>query len=150
LTVTDRRKNILENLKSRFGNAGIKKYKLMIADLEKPTVAIDESFDIIIADVPCTGSGTWTRTPEQLHFFKQNEIEKYVSLQRKIIENALPQLKNNGRLLYITCSVFKNENEENVIFFREKYELDLLKKEYLKGYEMQADTLFVALFKKNR
>ena len=150
LTVTDRRKNILENLKSRFGNAGIKKYRLINADLEKSSAEIDESFDIIIADVPCTGSGTWTRTPEQLHFFKQNEIEKYVSLQRKIIENTLPHLKNNGRLLYITCSVFKKENEENVTFFQEKYELDLLKKEYLKGYEMQADTLFVALFKKNR
>ncbi len=148
LTVTDKRKNILENLKSRFGNAGIKKYRLMNVDLEKSIGEIAESFDIIIADVPCTGSGTWARTPEQLHFFKQNEIGKYVSLQRKIIENTLPHLKNNGHLLYITCSVFKKENEENVTFFQEKYKLDLLKKEYLKGYEMQADTLFAALFKK--
>ena len=110
---------------------------------------MNESFDIIIADVPCTGSGTWARTPEQLHFFKNNEIEKYALLQRRIVGNALPHLKTNGHLLYITCSVFKKESEENVSFFKEKYNLNLIKSEYLKGYEMQADTLFVALFTKS-
>jgi 16S rRNA (cytosine967-C5)-methyltransferase len=149
LTVSDRRKNILENLRLRFSKAGIAKYKLVAADLEKSAVEIQDLFDIIIADIPCTGSGTWARTPEQLRFFKKNEIEKYALLQRKIIENALDHLKSNGHLLYITCSVFKKENEENVVFFQEKYKLNLLKVEYLRGYEMQADTLFVALFKKS-
>ncbi|HEX7457933.1 MAG TPA: methyltransferase domain-containing protein, partial [Ginsengibacter sp.] len=150
LTVSDRRKNILENLRLRFSKAGMAKYKLVAADLEKPSVEIQDLFDIIIADIPCTGSGTWARTPEQLRFFKKNEIEKYALLQRKIIENALDHLKSNGHLLYITCSVFKKENEENVVFFQEKYKLNLLKVEYLRGYEMQADTLFVALFKKSK
>ncbi|KAA9039268.1 Fmu (Sun) domain-containing protein [Ginsengibacter hankyongi] len=146
ITVSDKRKSILENLKVRFEEAGIKNYNPAPADLEKSFHEIDQSFDIIIADVPCSGSGTWARTPEQLHFFKKDEIKKYALLQRKIVENALPHLKNNGHLLYVTCSVFKKENEENVILFQEKYKLNLLKLEYLKGYEMQADTMFVALF----
>ena len=87
--------------------------------------------------------------PNRLHFFKNNEIEQYALLQRRIIDNALPHLKTNGYLLYITCSVFKKENEENVAFFKEKYKMNLIKSEYLKGYEMQADTLFVALFTKS-
>jgi len=149
LTVSDRRKNILENLRMRFSAAGIKEYKLISADLEKSSVDMPESFDLILADVPCTGSGTWARTPERLHFFKESEIEQYALLQRKIIDNALPYLKTNGHLLYITCSVFKKENEENVAFFKEKYKMNLIKSEYLKGYEMQADTLFVALFTKS-
>jgi 16S rRNA (cytosine967-C5)-methyltransferase len=149
LTVSDRRKSILENLKLRFEKTGIKKYKLAAIDLEKSNIINDEYFDIIIADVPCTGSGTWARTPEQLIFFKKKEIEKYVLLQRKIVESILTQLKSNGYLLYITCSVFRKENEENIAFFQEKYKLNLLGSEYLKGYEMQADTLFVALFGKS-
>ncbi len=149
LTVSDTRKVILENLKLRFSAAGIKDYKLFFADLEKSPVKMTGLFDIIIADVPCTGSGTWARTPELLHFFKNNEIEKYTSLQRRIIHNALPHLKTNGYLLYITCSVFKKENEENVAFFKEKYKMNLLKAEYLDGYEMQADTLFVGLLTKS-
>lgn len=148
LTVSDRRKSILENLTMRFRTAGIKAYRLISAELEKSSLKMSESFDIIIADVPCSGSGTWARTPEQLHFFKNNEIEKYASLQRRIIDNALPHLKTSGHLLYITCSVFKKENEENVAFFKEKHKMNLLNVEYLKGYEMQADTLFVALFTK--
>ena len=103
-------------------------------------------FDLIIADVPCTGSGTWPRTPEQLTFFHKKEIGSYAVLQRKIVENAVPHLAANGYFLYVTCSVFKKENEENVAFIQQKFQLKLLSMEYLKGYEMQADTLFVALF----
>ncbi|MGH2565376.1 MAG: Fmu (Sun) domain-containing protein, partial [Ginsengibacter sp.] len=148
LTVSDIRKNILENLVQRFKKAGITEYKLIAADLEKESVKISELFDIIIADVPCTGSGTWARKPECLMFFKKNELEKYAMLQRKIVGSVLPDLRNGGHLLYITCSVFKKENEKNVAFFCDEYQLHLLKEQYLKGYEMHADTLFVALFAK--
>jgi 16S rRNA (cytosine967-C5)-methyltransferase len=148
LTVSDKRKSILENLRLRLKKAGIKNYELILADLEKPVTIAGSGFDLIIADVPCSGSGTWSRTPEQLTFFNRNEIDKYQSLQKKIVENALPHLKNNGHLLYITCSVFKKENEDNVTFIQDKFQLKLLDMQYLKGYEMRADTLFVALFKK--
>jgi 16S rRNA (cytosine967-C5)-methyltransferase len=150
LTVSDSRKSILENLKARFDKAGVTKYKVVPADLEKGSNEMPGLFDIIIADVPCTGSGTWARTPEQLSFFKKKEIEKYASLQRKIVENVSANLKSDGHLLYVTCSVFKKENEENVAIFHDEYQLDLLQQQYLKGYEMQADTLFVALFKKRK
>ncbi len=147
LTVSDKRKNILENLHKRFAKAGIKNYKPFVLDLSLP-VSLEDAFDFIIADVPCSGSGTWARTPEQLTFFRKNEIEKYASLQKKIIKNTVMNLKQDGYYLYITCSVFKKENEENVAFIREKFQLNLLKMEYLKGYEMQADTLFAALLRK--
>ena len=148
LTVSDKRKNILENLKLRFSKAGITNYKFVAADLQQPTSGIQFPFDLIIADVPCTGSGTWSGTPEQLTFFHKKDIDKYADLQKKIIENAFSHLKHGGHLLYITCSVFKKENEENVAFIQQKFQLNLSRMEYLKGYEMQADTLFVALFRK--
>jgi 16S rRNA (cytosine967-C5)-methyltransferase len=150
LTVSDKRKNILENLRLRFNKAGITNYKLVLADLQLPSASgfLADPFDLIIADMPCTGSGTWSRTPEQLTFFRKKNIDTYVALQRKIIENAVLHLEAHGYFLYITCSVFKKENEENVVFIQQKFQLNLLGMEYLKGYEMQADTLFVALFRK--
>lgn len=150
LTVSDTRKNILQNLQLRFQRAGIVNYTSFIADLAAtlPVEKVKKPFDVIIADVPCSGSGTWARTPEQLLFFDPKEIKRYAKLQQKIVMNVAGYLKSNGFLLYITCSVFKNENEENVSFFEEKTGLQLIKSQYLKGYEMQADTLFVALFKK--
>lgn len=149
LTVSDRRKNILQNLQLRFEKAGIKNYTSFTADLSvfKPLKEIRKSFDIIIADVPCSGSGTWARTPEQLSFFNKREIIRYAQLQQKIVVNTLPYLKENGFLLYVTCSVFKKENEENVSLIQQETGLQLIKSEYLKGYEIQADTLFVTLFK---
>lgn len=148
LTVSDKRKSILQNLRIRFERAGIKDYKLILANLERPAMEVKGPFDLIIADVPCSGSGTWSRTPEQLTFFKHEEIEKYSSLQKKIIENVFLQLKAGGLLLYITCSVFAKENEQNVAFIQTTLPLKLLGTEYLKGYEIGADTLFVALFRK--
>jgi 16S rRNA (cytosine967-C5)-methyltransferase len=150
ITVSDTRKNILQNLQFRFQRAGIVNYTSFIADLTatEPAKKIEKTFDVVIADVPCSGSGTWARTPEQLLFFDPKEIKRYAKLQQEIVMNGAGYLKSNGFLLYITCSVFKNENEENVSFFVEKTGLQLIKSQYLKGYEMQADTLFVALFKK--
>lgn len=150
ITVSDTRKNILESLKKRFEKAGIRNYHSFIADLSVPgnlEKIIKKSFDLIIADVPCSGSGTWSRTPEQLNFFSEKSIQAYSLLQKKIVRNAVKFLNKDGYLLFITCSVFKKENEENVNFIQKDLNLELIKSEYLKGYEIQADTMFVALFK---
>ncbi|MDP4285014.1 MAG: Fmu (Sun) domain-containing protein [Bacteroidota bacterium] len=150
LTVSDSRKNILENLKFRFAKAGIKNYNSFVADLSVH-IHLDEfkmNTDFIIADLPCSGSGTWARTPEQLHFFSKKSVKKYAILQQKIVTNAIQYLNAGGYFLYITCSVFKKENEENVEFIQKNLNLELIDSRYLEGYEMQADTLFAALFRK--
>ena len=150
LTVSDTRKNILENLKKRFTKAGIKNYHSFVSDLSisRRQQTILEKQDLIIADVPCSGSGTWARTPEQLYFFTKKKIDDYAILQQKIVSNAIKVLNENGYLLYITCSVFKKENEDNIDFIQKNLNLQLIKSEYLQGDKMQADTLFAALFKK--
>lgn len=146
LTVSDVRESILVNLQKRFQRAGIKKYNRFVADISSSKFSLSKKFDVIICDAPCSGSGTWSRTPEQLTLFKKEEIDRYASLQKKIVTNASKALKKNGLLLYITCSVFKKENEEVVQYIRENLSLQLISMQYLKGYEHKADTLFVALF----
>jgi 16S rRNA (cytosine967-C5)-methyltransferase len=149
LTVSDVRESILFNLKQRFKEAGIKNYQTFISDLsavncQLPTV----NFDLIIADVPCSGSGTWSRTPEQLYFFDGKDIQRYSNLQKKIISNVVNKIKLGGYLLYITCSVFKKENEEVVDFIRQQFNFQLIQKEVLIGYDKKADTMFAALMQK--
>ena len=166
LTVSDKRESILQNLYKRFALAGIKKYDAFVADLSNfqvvdsprhgsggqiaksaPTgFGSPEKFDLIICDAPCSGSGTWGRTPEQLQYFKKQSIHQYAELQKRILSNVLPFLKPGGSLLYITCSVFKKENEEVVAYSKENFGLTLERMELLKGYELKADTLFAALF----
>ena len=149
LTVSDIRESILSNLKKRFDTAGIKKYNSLLVDLTSPQSLIPNSqFQIILCDAPCTGSGTWSRTPEQLHFFKQKMIDVYVDKQQQIVSNVIPYLQTGGLFIYITCSVFKKENEEMVNFIKEKFHLQLLQMELLKGYDKKADSMFTAVFKK--
>lgn len=145
LTVSDIRPSILHNLKERFKKAGIKNYKSFVADLTDPRFKLPNTvYDLIIADVPCSGSGTWARTPEQLYFFEEEKIAYYAALQRVIISKVIPALKPGGILIYITCSVFKQENEEAVEFI--KNYLSLEKMEVVKGYDKKADSMFVARF----
>lgn len=105
------------------------------------------SFDLIIVDAPCTGSGTWSRIPERLSFFTREEIDRYAVLQRRLVKAVLPFLKKQGYLLYITCSVFRKENEEAARIFQSEYGLELLEMRMIEGYAEKADALFAALFK---
>ncbi|MBO9660516.1 MAG: Fmu (Sun) domain-containing protein [Chitinophagaceae bacterium] len=145
LTVSDVRENILANLAKRFREAGIKQYNGFVADLSKP-VKQDGSFDLVMADVPCSGSGTWGRTPEQLLFFTEQKIAEYATRQRQIISNTWQHVKPGGYFLYITCSVYKQENEEAVEFALANTKLKLVSSSLFQGYEQRADTLFAALF----
>jgi 16S rRNA (cytosine967-C5)-methyltransferase len=151
LTVSDVRENILANLRKRFEKAGIKKYRSFEVDLSNKNAQhpiFNIKYSIIIADLPCTGSGTWSRTPEQLYFFNEKKIDEYAALQKKIVSNVIQHLQPGGYLLYITCSVFKNENEEVVDFIKEQYNLTEIKMELLKGYAQKADSMFAALLQK--
>ena len=150
LTVSDIRASILSNLVKRLEEAGIRNYKSFKADLTGPVHELrGEKFDLVIADVPCSGSGTWSRTPEQLYFFKKEMIEGFSALQKKIISNVTPHLKVDGYLLYITCSVFKKENEEVVQHITDYEKLNLVTMKWFEGYDKKADTLFAALLKKD-
>ncbi|MEP7258796.1 MAG: Fmu (Sun) domain-containing protein [Flavitalea sp.] len=148
LTVTDIRQSILENLRKRFAAAGIKQYNSFVLDLSAASAsALNNSsrYDLVIADVPCSGSGTWSRSPERLSFFSAGEIAKYAALQKKIVSNAITYLRPGGIILYITCSLFKKENEDIVEYIQQKEKAILLKQELIKGYHTKADSMFAAL-----
>ncbi len=141
---TDSREKSLLNLRERFKRAGIKNYKTKVLDLEKETMHFGEMFDGIIVDAPCSGSGTWARSPEQLSSFNEKMIEAYAEKQKKIVQNVLKNLQKNAPLIYITCSVFTKENEENIKYFSEALGLYAEASAYIKGYGMGAGTLFVS------
>ncbi len=149
LSLSDVRPAILHNLQNRFKRAGIHQYRHFVSDIASPGFRLNEKFDLIICDAPCSGSGTWSRTPEQLAFFKEEKIDHYAALQNKIVANAARQLKDGGVFLYITCSVFSKENEEVVASIQSELSLTHRSSRYFKGYDQKADTLFAAAFTKS-
>ncbi|HEX2606285.1 MAG TPA: Fmu (Sun) domain-containing protein [Flavisolibacter sp.] len=147
ITVSDIRSSILANLQKRLREAGITLFLQFTADLSSPEFNSSRSYDLVLCDAPCSGSGTWGRTPEQLRFFREEQISHYASLQKKIALKAAAAVKEGGYLLYITCSVFRQENEELVAYLQQQTTLQHAGSFYFTGYEQKADTLFTALFR---
>ena len=103
-----------------------------------------------MADLPCTGSGTWSRTPEALYYFNPNVLSNYRQRQEKILSNIASRLKSGGVLVYITCSVFSGENEIVSAALEGSGVLHKDKDELMVGYSDSADTMYAARFTKIR
>jgi 16S rRNA (cytosine967-C5)-methyltransferase len=71
-------------------------------------------FDRILVDVPCSGTGTLARNPEIKWRLKPSDLMRLAELQRSILQNALRLLASGGRLVYSTCSLEPEENEQVV------------------------------------
>jgi len=71
----------------------------------------DQTFDLILCDVPCSGTGTLARNPEIRHRLKPEELVRQAARQRAILKAALKRLAAGGRLVYSTCSLEPEECE---------------------------------------
>ena len=73
-----------------------------------------EKFDRVLLDAPCTGTGTLARNPEIKWRLRPNDITRLAKIQFHMLRSALPSLLKGGRLVYSTCSLEPEENEEVV------------------------------------
>jgi 16S rRNA (cytosine967-C5)-methyltransferase len=86
--------------------------KLLAGDAAEPkTWWNGKKFDRILADVPCSASGVVRRHPDIKWLRRREDIDTFATQQLEIVTALWPLLKDNGKLLYATCSVFKQENE---------------------------------------
>ncbi len=71
-------------------------------------------FDIVLTDVPCTGTGTWRRNPDMRWRIFGPDLEELLQAQAEIIDKAAALVKDGGRLVYATCSLLTEENEAQI------------------------------------
>lgn len=127
----------------------------------------EDSADIVLADVPCSGYGVIGKKPDIKYKVTPSKQEEIVILQRKILDRAARYVKRGGTLVYSTCTIAKEENQENVSWFLENYpfeavELDSCLPQELccettkQGYLQllpgvhKTDGFFIAKFKRKR
>lgn len=159
--LSDKRESMMPNLKRRFKT--VSKYFAYathdlitskdefivfntldghIQEIGKNTV------DMVIADVPCTGSGTWSRNPEHLKDFDDNKIGAFAKVQGGIMDAAWKFVRKGGKLAYMTCSAYEAENEAQVErFMAEKGSVHLDSMQYF-GENEEGDLLFQAILTK--
>ncbi len=81
--------------------------------------------DLVLIDAPCTGSGAWRRNPDAKWRIRPGALEQRMKDQDETLENAFRFVKPGGRIVYVTCSVLRPENEDRVAAFLSRHD-DLL------------------------
>ncbi len=104
----------LDNLRDRARRAGAQNVQVV-------THEVEHTFDRVLVDAPCTGSGTWRRNPEAKIHSSPDDVPRMAALQLEIASRAVARLVPGGRLIYATCSLFAEENEAVVAALRERF-----------------------------
>ena len=78
--------------------------------------------DLALIDAPCTGSGAWRRNPDAKWRIRPGALEQRIKDQDETLERAAPFVKRSGRLVYVTCSILRPENEDRIAAFLDRHE----------------------------
>src|SRR5688572_27690252 len=87
---------------------------VLVHDATKPLPFPDESFDRVLLDAPCSGTGTLRRNPEIRYRLRPADIRELAEQQKQMLARAAAVVRPDGRLVYSTCSVEPEENERVV------------------------------------
>ena len=133
----------LENLAKRKKRAGVHNIQTHILSSERDKWVKRQSgkMDVVLIDAPCTGTGTWRRSPDARWNLEMENLESLQVLQANILESASRLVKPGGRLIYATCSLLQEENEMQVENFLSNHKSfqsgTLAEQDYLHGLEVK-------------
>jgi 16S rRNA (cytosine967-C5)-methyltransferase len=113
----DAEKARLAPIFDRIRRAGARNIQVLskLSEVEK----LAGQMDIVLIDAPCTGSGTWRRRPDAKWRLTTRQLDVRKGEQARILEDAKAYVKPGGLIAYITCSVFRDENHDQVARFAE-------------------------------
>lgn len=138
-----------DKIKENIKKSGFLNINVMIQDATKPNPDLREKFDAILADVPCSGFGVIGRKADIRYRLKKEDIKSLSFLQKEIIDNTISYLKKDGIFIYSTCTISKEENEDNRDYILNKYkDLYLFKEKKILPFMYESDGFYTAIFKK--
>lgn len=111
----DKNFNRMDGLKNRAERLGIKNIKII------REISSGDKFDRFIVDAPCSGSGTWRRSPDAKYRLTANQLKTIEKAQAEILDIAAKHVADNGRIIYMTCSVLPEENERQIERFLQNH-----------------------------
>jgi 16S rRNA (cytosine967-C5)-methyltransferase len=106
----------LDRAADRYRRAGVHNVtkRVLTGETDKWIKRAAGSFDRVLVDAPCTGTGTWRRNPDAKWQLGEEDLLELVERQAAILASASRLVKPGGRLVYATCSLLPDENEEQV------------------------------------
>lgn len=104
----------------RSQRAGVRNLQVRSPIHADALAGLEEKMDLVFADAPCSGSGAWRRHPDTKWRLSQDQLSRRMAEQDAVLTSAAIYAKPGGRLLYVTCSLFAEENEDRVAGFLER------------------------------
>lgn len=120
--VHDIRPFALQEARKRLRRAGVQNHQIL-SPTSPRIVKLKKKMNWVLVDAPCSGTGTLRRNPDMKWKFDPEMLIRLVGQQRMIFEKALSFLHPTGRIVYATCSLLKEENQEQVKHFLSTYSL---------------------------
>ena len=114
----------LARRKKALTRAGIQNAQIIQADDTK-LKKLKKKMDWVLVDAPCSGTGTLRRNPDMKWKFNLEMLNRLIGQQRTIFEKALSFMKPDGRIIYGTCSLLPQENEQQLDHFIKTYDLKI-------------------------
>lgn len=140
----------LEELNKRSKRNGVSIIETREITSSKVVKRLYDTSDLVIIDAPCSGSGVWKRNPDSKWKLTQINFERMINLQKELLEKYSLITKAGGSLLYATCSIFKEEGEEQIKNFLQKKSAEwkfILEKRILPG-EKNGDGFYMCVLKR--
>ena len=107
----------LENLRKRGRRCGIHNIRAQLLHSDEIPQTLPGKMEALLIDAPCTGTGVLRRNPDAKWKISEAQVREMAAKQKQIMRHYAPLLKPRGRLVYATCSVLTDENEEVVQSF---------------------------------
>lgn len=111
----------MADLIPRATRAGVRNLQVRSPVEKEPLRGLDGKMDVVFVDAPCTGTGTWRRHPDTKWRLTPEQLQRRMAEQDAVLDQAAPFVKTGGRLVYVTCSILAEENEDRLAAFRERH-----------------------------
>lgn len=111
----------MADLTPRSIRAGVRNLQVRSPVEKDPLRALAGKMDVVFVDAPCTGTGTWRRHPDTKWRLTPEQLTRRMAEQDVVLDEAAPFVKSGGRLVYVTCSLLAEENEDRLTAFLERH-----------------------------
>jgi len=122
----DIRPKALQEAKKRLKRAGIQNAQCILNNEKKRLKLLKGRMDFVLVDVPCSGTGTLRRNPDMKWLFSSEKLASLIKEQREIFDQAFSFVRAGGTIIYATCSLLAEENEEQIEHFLSRYPLKIV------------------------
>ena len=139
----------LSRVEENAARLGLKSIRTMPADAADPPEELRSAFDLVIADAPCSGLGVIRKKPE-IRYKSPEDIAALPAVQLRILRGAAGCVKRGGTLLYSTCTVLREENEEvTEAYLSEDSRFSLIGQRTIRPHEFGTDGFYYAVLRRS-